>query len=388
MIWNVEFRFWWISAGVVSLLAAESPACDLPVFRYALERWPASSYRAQVVSRGALDHDAAQACASLVSSNLLPVESFDLNAGVKPDGLSPDLEAAITPATPFLRLQLDHDAGGSAIVWEDRLTARNVALLINSPGRCEIVRRLMAGDAVVWLVLKGADPAQNAAMIATVQRALNKAESELQLPLPEGENGGYTIPLTPSIPFKISFSVLALAYKSPESEFFRSLFSRTLPESTIAGDLPVLAPVFGRGRVLNALAGTSVNEGVIHDLCTYLVGNCSCEVKAQNPGVDLFLPVNWQAALSDSTPVVNVLPALIVPVAETPPYKKGEQTLQRPQKDLLTSTPGGADISPLRALCDFCSSSLLKRRLLLVGLFGLVAVGVGVWVITRKGSRQ
>lgn len=371
MILPRKFGCWWIQAGVLTLLVSYSPACDLPVFRYALERWPASSYKVQIVSRGPLDHEAALARSSLVASTLLPVDSFDLNTGSNPPGLSPATELAITPSRPLLRLQLEHDAGGSLIVWEDKLTSGSVDLLVNSPGRREVVRRLMAGDSVVWLILKGADPAQNAEVIATVRGALNKAESEMQLPLPEGPGGGYTIPLTPSIPLKLSFSVLALAYKSPEAEFLRSLFRQTLPNCEMSSDGPVLAPVFGRGRVLDAMAGTAVSTNMVLGLCNYLVGNCSCEVKSLNPGADLFLPVNWRAVLGEATSGSNVLPELVVPVVEA--RKSGTDFP-------LVPSSRKSMVAPERPT--------LARRLLAASVIGLITVGVGAWVITRKGHSR
>src|SRR6516164_9530328 len=42
---------------VCLMLVAPLRACDTPVYRYALENWPADSYRATVVHRGLLSAD-------------------------------------------------------------------------------------------------------------------------------------------------------------------------------------------------------------------------------------------------------------------------------------------------------------------------------------------
>lgn len=58
-----------------------------------------------------------------------------------------------------------------------------------------------------------------------------------------------------------------------------------------------LVPVFGRGRMLDAIPAEPYPSDVILKACQYMVGECSCTVKAQNPGVDLLLNVDWQQKL-------------------------------------------------------------------------------------------
>ena len=70
-------------------------------------------------------------------------------------------------------------------------------------------------------------------------------------------------------------------------------------------DGPVLVPVFGRGRILDAIPAESVSKQTVINACRYMVGECSCTVKALNPGVDLILNVDWQQKLGPSVVVVN-----------------------------------------------------------------------------------
>jgi hypothetical protein len=56
-------------------------------------------------------------------------------------------------------------------------------------------------------------------------------------------------------------------------------------------------PVFGQGRVLYALVGAGINEMTIAETCGFLVGACSCQVKALNPGTDLLIWADWWAGL-------------------------------------------------------------------------------------------
>ncbi len=62
---------------------------------------------------------------------------------------------------------------------------------------------------------------------------------------------------------------------------------------------PMAFPVFGRGRVLYALIGKGINPDMIRRACEFMVGPCSCQVKAQNPGFDLLTNYNWEQAVGD-----------------------------------------------------------------------------------------
>jgi hypothetical protein len=59
---------------------------------------------------------------------------------------------------------------------------------------------------------------------------------------------------------------------------------------------PVIFPVFGRGRALYALIGEGINTDNIRETVAFLVGPCGCEIKMMNPGVDLLMAANWDAA--------------------------------------------------------------------------------------------
>jgi len=59
-----------------------------------------------------------------------------------------------------------------------------------------------------------------------------------------------------------------------------------------------------------------LNEGFIEDVTHFLLGSCSCEVKAQNPGWDLLLNVDWDEALKKaggtSLPAGSLKPETVV----------------------------------------------------------------------------
>src|SRR5262245_15707935 len=57
---------------------------------------------------------------------------------------------------------------------------------------------------------------------------------------------------------------------------------------------PIVFPVFGRGIALHALVGKGITEENIATAAGFLVGECSCEVRRLNPGVDLLMTADWE----------------------------------------------------------------------------------------------
>jgi hypothetical protein len=75
-------------------------------------------------------------------------------------------------------------------------------------------------------------------------------------------------------------------------------------------DEPIAIPVFGRGRTSFALVGAGIHEGTIGDSCRFVCGDCSCQVKEQNPGRDLLMAVDWDGRVTGSAMPEPELPAL------------------------------------------------------------------------------
>ena len=65
------------------------------------------------------------------------------------------------------------------------------------------------------------------------------------------------------------------------------------PDLEKYSDVPMVFPVFGRGRELFALVGDGINEDNIAQAAYFLTGSCSCEVKSLNPGMDLLIAIDW-----------------------------------------------------------------------------------------------
>jgi hypothetical protein len=311
---------------VLSLLAlllvpAAAQACSVPVFRYALERWPADYYRVVVFHKGELTEDQKKVTDWLtecVSGE--EMEDVVCNADVRVVNLAGEVsdpmkeiwESCKTEELPWLLALYPVFAGIEAPLYAGPLTPVAARDLMDSPARREVVKRIVGGDTGVWILLEGGDKEKDAAAEATLKKHLAEMEEELELPPQpedmwppqegepepaEGEGEGEDEPDDDGM--KIAFSILRISRKTAAEKGFIEMLLGTEPDlkdEEFRGE-PMVFPVFGRGRVLCALVGKGINEENIWDIGAFLCGPCACQVKAQNPGTDMLLAAAWDASI-------------------------------------------------------------------------------------------
>jgi hypothetical protein len=284
-------------AGLYSIAAA----CNVPVFRFALERWRAAPYRLTVLHQGPLaDEQAAHLRAWMDQYEdgygVLEVRALDVaepSAENDAQQEQPLLAAAEQLTLPALVLQYPRELGHQQPIWQSAWNGEADALapLVSSPVRTQLAQRLASGETAVWLVVESGDAAQDEAVKFLLAAELKRLEQELKLP----ELGEDEDELTSSLPLRVAFSVLAVPRDSAEAALVAMLVH-------CEGDLtertdPLVFPVFGRGRALLPLVGAGITAENIAQSAEFLVGACSCEVKEQNPGFDLLLTAEWDALL-------------------------------------------------------------------------------------------
>ena len=117
------------------------------------------------------------------------------------------------------------------------------------------------------------------------------------LPVPPG----YGPPVAPAN-LKVAFSTVRISRGDPAERMFVAMLlhsEKDLLSEEFAGE-PMVFPVFGRGRLLWVLVGKGINRDNILESCDYITGACSCEVKFQNPGLDLLVSKDWDKALFET----------------------------------------------------------------------------------------
>jgi len=352
-----------VGAGLVLLAAwalATGPrpawACDVPVFRYALERWAPDPYEITVFGPRPGGAAAAAPEPTPASQTNLRWQWVDVSRPVPPplDELRQSL-----PSGHDAVLRLGHTGEP---VWSGSLSAEAPAQLplevAHSPVREAIARHLLDGASAVWLLLESGDAARDEAAADLLKEELATLEQTLVLPI---EDTG----------LEIAFALVRAARHDPREQVLaRSLLASEWGLADSAE--PMAFPVFGRGRVLYALVGSGISKANIREACAFLVGPCACEIKDGNPGFDLLLSADWSAISGD------VVSAYELPsVACAVPAMAAAEGADAGQP--------GPVVGESEALSgDAPSGGLLSRSLGLVFLLGLVASGTATVLMYRR----
>jgi hypothetical protein len=298
-------------------------SCSTPVFRYALERWPAFLYTVEVIHNGNLNDEQKQTLKLLketsagnINTNLRVVETIAAgNHNIPEDEL------------PIIRLFYPRESNIPGVLWQGELTKGNVNKIIDSPARREIVRRIQKGDAVAWILLESADEYQNDLASQTLSDELIVLSKELKLASTATDANGNPLDIN-IVNSGVHFSMLKISRDDPAEEIFIKMLLGTEPDLPFIKS-PLAFPVFGRGRVLFALVGRGIKEKLIKETCNSVIGWCSCTIKEDNPGSDLLFSADWEKAVGDSSWIQ----------AEEIPEISGFSEFIIPEKEIVAESP-------------------------------------------------
>lgn len=358
------------------VLLAAAQACNVPVFRFALERWKGDPYQVVVFHRGPL---------SLAQrEEMRPLEDMQDQFKANVVTWSVDVDSITNaedrelyeglgdePSLPCIAVQYPAALRITAPVWSAPLSRDSVARLTDSPARQEIVRRLVAGHTAVWLLIESGDAVKDKAAVEMLAEQLPLLVEKLKLPdltaSPEDE-------LQATAPLKMEFSVLRLSRKVMSEEPLMQMLLRSEPDLAERNDAMVF-PIFGRGRALLGLVGTEITANNLFDYAAFLVGACSCEVKAQNPGFDLLLAAEWDAILFSGSPPKSVMSRreplpdtepVMVPIPSGPQIASEDSAMPPSDKPKLdTSLSPTARRSDLHLIVMFLGGGFALTALLL-----------------------
>ena len=298
-----------LAALAVGLLSAgPAAACDVPVFRYALERWESGQYEVWVFHRGPLSAEHAKAIGPLKADKAADHIDFhvvDLSSEPAMAGnAAKDRPPYNADALPWLVVRYPEWFDIPEPVLSGPLSAEAVAAITDSPARRQIARRIIDGDSAVFLILEGGNREKDDAAARLLETELARQAASLKLPVdddgddsPGAPGADAGMPGNSPPVLRIAFTVLRISRTDPAERAFVRMLVGGWPKLAQTTD-PIVFPVFGRGRALCAMAGDRITADNVADICEFLTGPCSCTVKDQNPGVDLLMAVDWDAALA------------------------------------------------------------------------------------------
>lgn len=285
-----------LAMALVSTTATVVWACSTPVFRYALERWPADPYETLILTHGPISAadralvDRLTAAASAAPAPLnLSVKTIDVDA--LPESASEAAKLADPKLTTIVLYYPTHK-DEKRVAFTGPLDAATVDSILDSPARREVGTRLMNNHSVVWVFLETGDAKADDAALAMLNTTLNKLQSDVASQPAASPEAGASEQAADLSKVQIKFSVLSIKPTDTSERFFKQILMKS--EDELDSAKPIVFPIFGRGRALYAIAGRGINASNVSAAVSFLTGACSCEVKAQNPGVDLPMATNWQ----------------------------------------------------------------------------------------------
>ncbi len=309
------------------LASGRAGACSVPVFRYALEHWETSPYRAVVFRRGPLPDEARGGLRSLEAhrppANVV-VHAIDLEGAVKPPFKKLWERQAPGATLPWLVLQYPDADDATPFAWAGPLTEAALARVVDSPARRRVVEALLRGDSAVFVFLESGDRKVDDAAAALLERELARLEKMIELPEPTAD----APPARSRLPLRVAFTPLRLSRADPAEEgFVRLLLHSEDDLATVEG--PMVFPIFGRGRVLAGLHGDALSPDGLADAARFLCGACSCQVKRLNPGTDLLTAADWEALLDAPAPAPPSARPAPSSVADAPTPRHAEAPAAR-----------------------------------------------------------
>ncbi|MEE8429592.1 MAG: hypothetical protein V3S33_08850 [Gammaproteobacteria bacterium] len=276
-------------------------ACSTPVFRYAMERWPADYYEGVLIHKGPIaDDDQASMLlqdekAEFLNLRLskidLELSPADPNSPGPAERIKSQLGIEVPETLPALVLWYPWNKGRAAPFWTGQFTPATVKALIQSPKRQELAQRLTDGQTAVWIFIESGNADKDKAALKLLNQQLDTATKELKEMAPELAEELEM----PGLSYE--FSILPVSRSDPRERMFLEMLLKSEPDLDEYTDEPIVFPTFGRGRALFALVGKGINAENLQEAIAFITGPCGCEVKMLNPGVDLLMAENWDASV-------------------------------------------------------------------------------------------
>ena len=291
---------------LICLFTVSASACSVPVFRYALEHWPADPFQVMVFHRGALGAEQK----SLVKEEALAnarVRMVNLDEETAPEVL--DLwHQQKTDTLPWLVVRFPQATGITVPLISGPLS-ETASRVFESPARQQIIQRLAEGQSAVWVLLESGEKSKDDAAAALIEKRIKYLMGVMTLPKLDEQDIANGLVSVPEADLRLEFSLMRVSRRDPAEQFFVSLLMNSEKDLSSVKE-PMAFPIFGRGRALYALVGAGIRQETIDEAATFLIGKCSCQVKEQNPGVDLLLKADWIRLIKASPEVARDLPTL------------------------------------------------------------------------------
>ncbi len=332
---------------MVLVVVAIAESCRIPVFRYALERWPPGTFELVLFHSGELTgKDAAtlQQFQRRVQEKDRPANVRMETINVARDELSHEQrQLGQSVGIDIDNLKIPHavllfprSRGRLAVAWHGPFSTETLDAVIDSPARQQIAEWILGGESAVWVLIESSDKAVNDAAAELLDVELDRVAELIKLPPQEVLEADEEFQAGTGIALRIGFRSIRLSRNDlAEAPFIQMLLNSEPDLATY--DAPIAVPIFGRGRTYYALVGKGIKPKLIEANSRFVCGDCSCQVKEENPGSDLLFAVDWDEGIRGTAFPSPVLPELtgigsldVIDLGQYERQARAEQTGEHP----------------------------------------------------------
>lgn len=353
-----------------------------------MERWPADYYEGIVIHKGTLTDDdpAAMLLQNQKAEFLnLRISPIDLTSSETGD-LTGLLGGPVPETLPAIVLWYPSSKGRAAPFWTGQFTVEAVEAMIKSPKRQELSKRLIAGQTAVWIFIESGNAGKDKAKMQLIDHELTAATEQLKDMAPALAEELRV----PEVSYE--FSILPVSRSDPKEKMFLEMLLKSEPDLDEYSNEPIVFPTFGRGRALFALVGDGINTENLREAIAFITGPCGCEIKMLNPGVDLLMAENWDAAAMQfyqefyetaEEPLPELTSVFPEESVDAGLNKQGEvvaAAISESPRSTSTPTSETAVEVPARKIHSFGVLGTTAVSLVVI----LAAVGVGTFAVTKR----
>jgi len=374
MLKNVVFKISYliVLTSLMIIITESTRACMIPVFRFGLETWPPEDYEFIIFHKGPMSEEDALIVENLKEPSDHPLSHANFTvhtvdvSGKMSDWLQSLWEVFDSPELPFFVAIYPQIKGYRGSFWSGRLSKDVVQKVVDSPARQEIAKKIIGGDAAVFVLLESGNPTKDDATAKFISEQLSIMNNELTLS-PELID----IAEACALEIGIHFSLIRISRDDPAEEIFINMLVYSEPWLSELQSSPMVFPIFVRGRALDAFVGKGIKEKFIQEVCEFVINACACEVKEDNAGLDLLIAVDWDADIGKRW-VDEEIP-LVGSMTLTSMAKSDESS------DLTNSA------STNESETNITSNRLLRN--IIITILAILVVVIAISLILRPGKK-
>ncbi len=305
----------------LALISSASAAEEMPLYRHAVEKWEPDPYRAVVIFNSENPVDKEKGVKVVDGLIQDPARSLNLIIGradigdksVIDENTNAILKAFKPDRLPFTVIYFPSVSDVEIPLWAGYLTVQSAEAICDSPARREIARRLLKGDDAVWIFIESGDEGNDAGALQMLSEEIRISSSALpRIPSPdhaEMEVDGNTgdVAALPA-PSPLKMSIIRIPRDDKSEMILLEMLNCIEPEMINSKTEPAIAPVYGKGRLLDILSSDEVTRENVRHAIQKLAAPFSGEGKLSDSGTDLLMAVSWNAMLKDKSQVDKLLP--------------------------------------------------------------------------------